>query len=243
MEAIQGIIDILLHIDKHLNVIIQDYQVWTYLILFIVIFAETGFVVTPFLPGDPLLFAAGALIAAGGTGLDIYMLTLILSVAAIAGNFVNYTIGGFLGTRIFKPTNKILKPEYYESTKEFFKKHGGKAVIFSRFFPIFRTFVPFVAGVGKMRFRLFALYNITGGIFWIVTFLFLGYLFGNITIVKENFSIVIIAITILSSTPPIIAAVRSRIKKAKPVVPADEAPFAVVPVTTSEQKMGEDVQS
>lgn len=213
MEFIESILDFLLHVDQHLNEIIKNYKVWTYLILFIIIFAETGFVVTPFLPGDPLLFAAGALIAAGGTGLDIYMLTLILSVAAIAGNFVNYSIGSFLGTRVFKPGNKVLKLEYYDSTREFFNKHGGKAVIFSRYFPVLRTFVPFVAGVGKMKFQLFALYNITGGIVWIVTFLFLGFLFGNIAIVKENFTIVIVAISILTTVPPVIAAIRARAKK------------------------------
>jgi membrane-associated protein len=215
MEIIQNLLDFLLHVDQHLNEIIQDYQVWTYLILFLIIFAETGFVVTPFLPGDPLLFAAGALIAAGGPGLDIYLLTLILSVGAIAGNFVNYTIGSFLGTRVFKPGNKLLKLEYYESTKEFFQKHGGKAVIFSRFFPVLRTFVPFVAGVGRMRFNLFALFNVTGGILWIVTFLFLGYLFGNIAVVKENFTIVILAITLLTTVPPIFAAIRARARKKK----------------------------
>jgi len=215
MEFLQTVLDFLLHIDLHLKEIIQDYQVWTYLILFIIIFAETGFVVTPFLPGDPLLFAAGALIAAGGTGLDIYLLTLILSVAAISGNFLNYTIGSFLGTRIFKPENKFLKLEYYENTKAFFKKHGGKAVIFSRFFPVFRTFVPFVAGVGRMRFRLFSLYNLTGGILWIVSFLFLGYMFGNIAIVKENFPVVIAVITVASSLPAIIGALKSRSRKRK----------------------------
>ncbi|WP_256011268.1 DedA family protein [Desertivirga xinjiangensis] len=213
MEFIESILDFLLHVDQHLNDIIKNYKVWTYLILFIIIFAETGFVVTPFLPGDPLLFAAGALIAAGGTGLDIYMLALILSVAAIGGNFVNYSIGSFLGTRVFKPGNKVLKLEYYDSTREFFNKHGGKAVIFSRYFPVLRTFVPFVAGVGKMKFQLFALYNIIGGIIWIVTFLFLGFLFGNIAIVKENFTIVIVAISILTTAPPVIAAIRARAKK------------------------------
>ena len=218
MEVLQGILDFLLHVDQHLNDIIKDYKVWTYLILFIIIFAETGFVVTPFLPGDPLLFAAGALIAAGGTGLNIYLLALILSLAAIGGNFLNYAIGSALGPRVFKPSNKFLKQEYYNSTNDFFTKHGGKAVIFSRYFPVLRTFVPFVAGVGKMRLKLFATYNISGGILWIVTFLALGFVFGNIPIVKENFTVVIVAITLLATIPPVIAGVKAKIRKKKRLV-------------------------
>lgn len=222
MEFITGALDFFLHIDTHLSEIIQSYQVWTYLILFLIIFAETGLVVTPFLPGDPLLFAAGALIAAGGTGLDIYLLTVILTTGAILGNATNYTIGSYLGTRVFKPNNKILKLEYYESTKAFFQKHGGKAVIFSRFFPVLRTFVPFVAGVGKMKLSLFTLYNVVGAVLWIVFFLFLGYLFGNIAVVKENFSIAVVAITVLATLPPVVAAVKARTAKKKvQVVPVD----------------------
>lgn len=206
MEVISNIIDILLHVDAHLNAIIQDYKVWTYLILFMIIFAETGLVVTPFLPGDPLLFAAGALVAAGGTGLNIYLLALILFAAAVIGNFVNYGIGGLLGSKVFKPENKILKIQYYTKTKVFFRKHGGKAVIFSRFFPVLRTFVPFVAGVGQMRFGLYALYNFIGAFLWVVSLVFLGYLIGNIPIIKNNFSIVIGIITVVTTVPPIIAA-------------------------------------
>jgi membrane-associated protein len=215
MEIITTIIDFLLHIDIHLNEIVQDYKVWTYLILFIIIFAETGLVVTPFLPGDPLLFAAGALIAAGGTGLNIYLLAVLLIIAAITGNLLNYTIGSFCGTKVFKPENKVLKLEYYEKTKEFFQKHGGKAVIFSRFFPVLRTFVPFVAGVGKMRFVLFSKYNIIGAFLWIIGFLFLGYLFGNIAIVKENFTVVIVVISIATTLPPVIAALKAKSLKRK----------------------------
>lgn len=215
MEFVTDALDLFLHIDTHLNVIIQNYQTWTYLILFLIIFAETGLVVTPFLPGDPLLFAAGALIAAGGTGLDIYLLGLLLTAAAILGNATNYTIGSFLGKRVFKPGNKILKPEYYETTNQFFEKHGGKAVIFSRFFPVLRTFVPFVAGVGKMRISQFTLYNIVGAVIWIVFFLALGYLFGNMAVVKENFSVVIVAITVMASLPPIIAGIKAKAKKRK----------------------------
>lgn len=219
MEFITGLLDFLLHIDAHLNEIIQDYKVWTYLILFIIIFAETGLVITPFLPGDPLLFAAGALIAAGGTGLNIYLLAVLLFIAAISGNFLNYAIGSTWGSKVFKPGNKVLKMEYYEKTKEFFQKHGGKAVIFSRFFPILRTFVPFVAGIGKMRFGLYSFYNIVGAFLWIVSFLFLGYLFGNIAIVKENFTVVIIAISVLTTAPPIYAAIKAKSAKRSKLAP------------------------
>lgn len=213
MEFLEFALDFLLNIDEHLKEIIRDYRVWTYLILFIIIFAETGLVVTPFLPGDPLLFAAGALVAGGDTGLNIYLLALILFIAAILGNFVNYSIGGYLGARVFKTDNKILKLEYYDKTREFFGKHGGKAVVFSRFFPVLRTFVPFVAGVGKMHFSLFSFYNITGGLLWIISFLFGGYLFGNIGIIKDNFTAVIVAISILTTLPPVIAAIRAKARK------------------------------
>ena len=218
MEFGAELLDFLLHIDTHLNIIIKNYKVWTYLILFIIIFAETGLVVTPFLPGDPMLFAAGALIAAGGTGLNIYLLALLLFIAAISGNFVNYIIGSSLGSKVFKPHNKVLKLEYYQKTKEFFQKHGGKAVVFSRFFAVLRTFVPFVAGVGKMRFHLFSLYNIIGAFLWIASFLSLGYIFGNIPLVKDNFSIVIVVISILTTVPAIVAGVKA--KSAKKDIPA-----------------------
>ncbi|MBU2375544.1 MAG: VTT domain-containing protein, partial [Bacteroidetes bacterium] len=149
MEIIKSIIDFILHIDVHLSEIIKNYQVWTYLILFIIIFAETGFVVTPFLPGDSLLLAAGALIAVGNTGLSIYILAILLIIAAVAGNIVNYEMGRVLGAKVFKPENKILKLEYYIQTQEFFDKHGARAIIIGRFLPILRTIVPFVAGIGK----------------------------------------------------------------------------------------------
>ena len=175
MEVIKGIIDFILHIDKHLSDIISQYHGLTYLILFAIIFAETGFVVTPFLPGDSLLFAAGALIAGGATGLNIFLLGIILIVAAFAGNTVNYLLGNYLGPKVFKEENKILKLDYYLQTKAFFDKHGGKAVIFSRFMPIIRTIAPFVAGVGKMPIGRYSLYNIIGGAAWIILFLFAGF--------------------------------------------------------------------
>ena len=180
---------------------------WTYLILFLIIFAETGFVITPFLPGDSLLFAAGALIAKGDTGLDIYILSILLCIAAILGNTTNYYLGNYFGPKVFKEGNKILKLEYYEKTNIFFSKHGGKAIIFSRFMPIFRTIAPFVAGIGKMPFGRFTYFNIVGGIAWIVSFLFIGYFFGGIPIIKQNFTIVILVILVLTALPAIYAAI------------------------------------
>jgi membrane-associated protein len=210
VEVIKSIIDFILHIDKHLVQITSAYQGWTYLILFAIIFAETGFVVTPFLPGDSLLFAAGALIAGGQSGLDIYLLAIILIVAAFAGNTVNYLLGNYLGPKVFKEENKILKLEYYLKTKAFFDKHGAKAVIFSRFMPIIRTIAPFVAGVGRMPFLKYSLYNIVGGTSWIVVFLFAGYKLGKVPFFEKNFSLVGVVIILISIIPPIYAAIASR---------------------------------
>ncbi|MCJ8210316.1 DedA family protein [Mucilaginibacter sp. RS28] len=215
MEYIQHIIHFILHIDKELGAIIQDYQGLTYLILFAIIFAETGFVVTPFLPGDSLLFAAGALIAAGHTGLNIELLALILVVAAFAGNTVNYFLGRFLGKKVFKPENKILKLEYYQKTEAFFEKHGGIAVILSRFIPIIRTVAPFVAGVGCMPILRYSLYNIIGGAAWILIFLFAGYLFGNLPFFKNHFSIITLGIIVVSLVPVIVGIIKSRRKPAE----------------------------
>ena len=212
MELIKGIIDFILHIDKHLADITSTYQAWTYLIVFLIIFAETGFVVTPFLPGDSLLFAAGALIAGGSSGLDIYMMGLILIAAAFLGNTVNYQLGMFLGAKVFKAENKILKLDYYLKTKAFFDEHGGKAVIFSRFLPIIRTIAPFVAGVGRMSFLRYSLYNIIGGAAWVISFLVLGYFFGNIPVVRQNFTFVILAIILISVVPSVYAAIKSNKK-------------------------------
>lgn len=218
MDFINNVFEVLLNIDQHLNLLIINYQFWTYLILFIIIFAETGFVVTPFLPGDPLLFAAGALVAGGGTGLNIYLLALILFVAAVAGNQVNYSLGQYLGPKVFKPENKFLKFSYYHKTQAFFTKHGGKSVILSRFFPVLRTFVPFVAGVIKMPFYKYSYYNITGGFLWIISFLMLGYLFGNLPFVKENFSWVILIISIFTTLPPVLGALYSKYSPKKAII-------------------------
>ncbi len=213
MEIIHNIIDFILHIDNHLVEIIKDYQTWAYLIIFLIIFAETGLVVTPFLPGDSLLFAAAALIAKGNTGLDIFLMTILLCIAAVLGNTVNYYLGRYFGPRVFKPQNRILKLDYYLKTQNFFLRHGGKAVIFSRFLPIFRTIAPFVAGVGGMPISRYTVYNIVGGVSWVISFLCLGYIFGNIPVIKQNFSIVVIAIILLSVLPAIYTAIKSALKK------------------------------
>jgi membrane-associated protein len=210
LEIVKLGIDFILHIDKHLAEIIRDYNTVTYWILFLIIFAETGFVVTPFLPGDSLLFAAGALIAAGGTGLDINLLVIILILAAIAGNTVNYTLGRYLGHQVFKPGNRVLKLEYYNKTKAFFDKHGGKAVIFSRFMPIIRTVAPFVAGVGRMPFNRFSFFNIVGAVLWIMIFLYAGFALGNVPFFKNNISLIGLGIIVVSLIPPIYAAIMSK---------------------------------
>lgn len=213
MEIIHTIINFTLHIDQHLVEIVQQYQTWTYLILFFIIFAETGFVITPFLPGDSLLFAIAALIAKGGTGLDIMLMGVLLCIAAIAGNTTNYYLGSYFGSKVFKPENTILKLEYYTKTQDFFARHGGKAVIFSRFLPIFRTIAPFVAGIGGIPIGRYTLYNVIGGLSWILSFLCLGYLFGNIPIVKNNFTLVIFIIIFSSIIPAIYGVIKSKYKE------------------------------
>ena len=179
------------------------------------IFAETGFVVTPFLPGDSLIFATAALIATGNSGLDIYTMGIILIAAAFAGNTVNYLLGGYFGPKVFKPENKVLKLDYYIRTKEFFDKHGGKSVILSRFVPIIRTIAPFVAGVGKMPFGRYSLYNIIGGASWIILFLFAGYQLGQVGFFKNHFGVVEIIIILLSVVPPIFALMRNKAETKK----------------------------
>ena len=210
MEIISNILDFILHIDKYLIKIVSDYRTWTYLIIFMVIFAETGFVVTPFLPGDSLLFAVGALIAKDDTGLNIYLMGFLLIVAAISGNTLNYSLGNYFGLKVFKPQNKILKVEYYIKTKEYFNKKGGNMLISSRFMPIFRTMAPFVAGVGRMNFGHFTYYNAVGGILWIVSFLGIGFIFGNIPFIKDNFTYVMIVIIILTIMPAVFAAIKAK---------------------------------
>jgi membrane-associated protein len=211
ITAVEYIIDLFLHLDAHLNELILQYGTLTYIILFLVIFAETGFVVTPFLPGDSLLFAAGTFAAIGS--FDVVILFILLSIAAILGDTINYWTGHYIGPKIFNKETKFIKKEYLQRTHNFYEKHGGKTIIIARFVPIIRTFAPFVAGIGAMTYSKFILYNITGGIFWVGLFVFGGYYFGNIPFVKNNFSMVIIAIIFLSILPGIIEFVRHRIKK------------------------------
>jgi len=211
---LETIFHFILHPKEDLSTIIGLYHTLTYLILFIIIFAETGLIVAPFLPGDSLLFAAGALLAPPNTtGLSIYVLALILIIAAFTGNTVNYLVGNYLGPKVFKPENKILKLDYYLQTKAFFDKHGGKAVILSRFMPIIRTIAPFVAGVGRMSFLRYSLYNIIGGASWIILFLLAGYELGQVEFFQKHFSLVGIVIIIISLLPPIIAGIKNRASK------------------------------
>lgn len=213
MELISSVIDFVLHIDVHLVEIVNNYQTWTYLILFLIIFAETGLVVTPFLPGDSLLFAAGAIIAKQETELNIYLMCALLIVAAILGDMVNYHIGKYVGPKAFSGRYKLLKQSYLEKTQNFYHKYGGKTIIYARFVPIVRTFAPFVAGVGTMNYRRFASYNVIGAFIWILSFSFLGYFFGGIPIIKDNFTYVIFAIIFLSMLPPLLEVIRERRKK------------------------------
>jgi membrane-associated protein len=209
MELLKALFEILMHLDKYLDLLIRNYGIWTYGILFFIIFLETGFVVTPFLPGDSLLFAGGTFAALGS--LDARWLIISLSIAAIAGDTVNYWIGYMVGPKVFnKEKSRFLNKEYLYRTHRFYEKYGGKTIILARFIPIIRTFAPFVAGIGSMTYRRFILYNISGGIAWVVIFVLGGYLFGNIPVVKQNFSLAIFVIIILSILPGIIEFLRHR---------------------------------
>lgn len=209
MELIKTLFDIFMHLDRHLGDVIQNYGLWTYLILFLIIFCETGLVLTPILPGDSLLFAAGALAAT--SSLDVFYLFGLLSVAAVAGDTLNYWIGHYVGPRIFhKKDVRFLNREYLDRTHSFYEKHGGKTIIIARFMPIIRTFAPFVAGIGRMTYIHFFSFNVVGGIVWIAVFVFGGYFFGNIPMVRKNFTLVIVAIIIISVMPGVIEFLRHR---------------------------------
>ena len=209
MEILVNLIDVFLHLDKHLNIIIENYGVWTYLILFLIIFLETGVVVTPFLPGDSLLFAAGNFAAIGL--FDPWLLILLLSGAAVLGDTVNYSVGRFMGPAVFhKENSRIFKKEHLERTHRFYEKYGGKTIILARFVPIVRTFAPFVAGVGTMSYGRFAAFNITGGVVWVGLFVSGGYYFGSLPLVKQNFTAVILGIIIISILPGVIEYLRHR---------------------------------
>jgi membrane-associated protein len=208
MDFIRTAIDFFLHLDKHLAEIIAEYGVWTNLILFLIVFAETGLVVTPFLPGDSLLFAAGTFAALGS--LDPALLILLLSAAAIIGDTVNYWVGAYIGPRAFSGEIRWLRKEYLDRTHAFYEKHGGKTIILARFIPIIRTFAPFVAGVGTMTYSRFLLYNVVGGIVWVSLFVLAGYYFGNLPAVRQNFTYVILAIIVLSVMPIVVEFLKAR---------------------------------
>ncbi len=217
MTFVQSLIDLFLHLDVHLNAIISQYGAWTYGLLFVVIFVETGLVVTPFLPGDSLIFAAGTFAALGS--LQVGLLFFLLVVAAVVGDTVNYWIGHYLGERAYRI--KWIKKEYLDRTHGFFEKYGGKTIFLARFVPIVRTFAPFVAGVGRMSYGYFFSYNVIGGIVWVALFTFAGYFFGSITFIREHFSLVVIAIVLVSIVPMGIEAWKARreSKQTKPSLP------------------------
>lgn len=205
------LVDVVLHMDRHLDVLVSTYHVWIYAILFVVIFAETGLVVTPFLPGDSLLFAVGALAAVDETGtLSAPLSIFLLGIAAVLGNTTNYALGRVVGPPAFSGRYRLLKVKHLESTRAFFQRYGGLAVALSRFMPIIRTFAPFVAGIGRMPYRRFQAYNLLGGFAWVSVFVGLGYLFGNISVVKQNFGLVTLCIVFISLVPVLIGLLKRR---------------------------------
>lgn len=216
MDILQFFIDFVLHIDVHLAELVQNYGVWIYGILFLIIFCETGLVVTPFLPGDSLLFVAGTLAALGSSHINVHLMVLLLIGAAIVGDASNYFIGKFFGEKLFgNPDSKIFKQAYLDKTHEFYERHGGKTIIIARFVPIIRTFAPFVAGMGKMTYAHFFSFNVIGGVCWVPIFMYAGYFFGELDFVKHNLSLLIIAIIFVSLLPGVFEIVRQRIKSKK----------------------------
>ena len=209
MEMILKFFDMLLHLDKYIDLLIRDYGMWTYLIFFIIVFCETGLVVTPFLPGDSLLFVAGTFAALGS--LNLMWLLVILSAAAILGDTINYWIGNYIGPKVFQMQNsRVFRKEYLDRTHQFYEKYGPITIVIGRFIPIIRTFAPFLAGVGSMTYGKFLIYNVVGGILWIASFTLGGYFFGNLPFVKKNFTLVIVAIIVISVMPTVIEYLRQR---------------------------------
>jgi membrane-associated protein len=226
MDFLPQIIDLFLHLDRHLKPLLDSYGAWTYLVLFLIVFCETGLVVTPFLPGDSLLFAAGAFAASGSLSLPVLVVTLIA--AAILGDTVNYAVGQFFGNRMLAARRyRLIKPEHLAYTREFFEKYGGKTIVIARFVPIVRTMAPFVAGLGRMSYGRFMSYNVWGGVAWVVSCTAAGYVFGNLPFVRENFSLVVLAIVALSLAPTIWELYRARRanaqknKSTRPAEPVD----------------------
>ncbi len=211
MGLVGQLLDFVLHIDRHLDLLIQDYGVATYVVLFIIVFCETGLVVTPFLPGDSLLFAIGTFAARGS--LDVAVALMVLAAAAVLGDTANYWIGAVIGPKVFHgETSRFLNKRHLERTHEFYERYGGKTIVIARFMPIIRTFAPFVAGIGKMTYPRFLTYNVVGGLAWVLLFVLGGFYFGNIPVVKRNFSLVIMAIVVISVLPGVIEALRQRAK-------------------------------
>ncbi len=208
IELLTYLLDFILHIDQHLVVLAKEYEGWIYLILFLIIFCETGLVVTPFLPGDSLLFAIGALAAIPASGLNLLVLLALLIIAAILGDSFNYYTGTKLGSRVYLRNYWFLRRAHIDQTQRFYQRYGGRTIIYARFVPIVRTFAPFVAGIGKMDYRRFVAFNIIGALLWVVFFMVAGYLFGNIPAVKQNFSLLILGIIVLSMAPPVIGVVK-----------------------------------
>lgn len=217
VETVLFFIDFILHVQDHLHELIRDYGVWVYAILFLIVFCETGLVVTPFLPGDSLLFAAGALSMLPGSPLDPALLAGVLLAAAVLGDAVNYHIGAFLGPAAFQKDRRWLKKSHLEAAHAFYEKHGGKSIVLARFVPIVRTFAPFVAGVARMSYHRFLVFNFTGAVLWILICLGGGMLFGNIPVVQDNFSLVALGIVIISVMPMVVAGVKARMGRATPV--------------------------
>lgn len=216
MGFIHFVIDFILHIDVHLAELVAQYGIWVYGILFLILFCETGLVVTPFLPGDSLLFVAGALAALPSNDLNVHVMVALMAIAAIVGDAVNYTIGRVFGERLFSnPDSKIFRRSYLDKTHKFYEKHGGKTIILARFVPIVRTFAPFVAGMGHMSYRHFATYNVIGALVWVLLFTYAGYLFGDLPIVQENLKLLIVAIIVVSILPGVVEIWRHKRAAAK----------------------------
>lgn len=214
MELLASGWDLFVHLDQHLAAVLQEYGAWAYLILFVIIFSETGFVVTPFLPGDSLLFVAGALAAAGG--MDVHLLALLLLVAAVLGNTVNYSVGRFIGPRVFHwEGSRLFNRKALDRAHAFYERHGGKTIVITRFVPILRTFAPFVAGIARMTYLHFLAYNLVGALAWVLSLLYAGYWFGNVPLVKQNLSVVILGVIALSLMPLVFEYCRYLLSRAK----------------------------
>ncbi|MBX7108931.1 MAG: DedA family protein [Chitinophagales bacterium] len=213
MELVHTLIDFVLHIDKHLAVLVSEYGTLTLLILFAIIFCETGLVVTPFLPGDSLLFAAGAIAALDGSGLNVHLLVVLMVIAAFTGNLLNYSVGRYIGPKVFDGNYKFIKKEYLDRTKKFFDNYGSMTIVYTRFAPILRTFAPFIAGVGQMKYTRFMLYNFIGGLLWVVIFTYAGYYFGNLPFVQQNFELIVLGIIGISLIPSVFLYLKARFGK------------------------------